>query len=321
MTQIQNLFPEVEPYRTFRLKVDADHELYVEEVGNPKGQPVVFLHGGPGAGLSPKHRRFFDPSHYRIVLFDQRGAGRSTPHASLKNNTTWDLVADIEKIRESLSIDKWMVFGGSWGSTLALAYAETHPERVTHLVLRGIFLCRKAEIRWFYQEGAHQIFPDVWQTYLEPIPESERGDLVAAFYSRLTSDDPDVRMRAAKAWSGWEGATIKLLPDREAYESFTADHTALSVARIECHYFTNGAFFRSDEQLLEDARKIRHIPAVIVHGRYDVVCPVKNAFDLHKVYPEARLEVIPDAGHAVDEPGIARALIQATERFKTPLKG
>ncbi|MCM2281642.1 MAG: prolyl aminopeptidase [Bdellovibrionaceae bacterium] len=311
-----SLFPEIEPYNTFRFPVAPNHELYVEEVGNPKGQPVVFLHGGPGAGLNPKHRRFFDPAHYRIVLFDQRGAGKSTPHASLENNTTWDLVADIEKIRQHLKIEKWMVFGGSWGSTLALAYAETHPDRVTHLVLRGIFLCRKDEIRWFYQEGAHWIFPDVWESYLEPIPVEERGDLVRAFYRQLTSADPAVRMRAAKAWSGWEGATIKLIPDQKAYESFTTDHTALSVARIECHYFTNGAFFRCDEQLLEDAWKIRHIPGVIVHGRYDVVCPVKNAFDLHKVYPEAQLEVIPDSGHAVDEPGIAAALIRATERFK-----
>lgn len=311
-----SLFPEIQPYNTFRFKVSPSHELYVEEVGNPQGQPVVFLHGGPGAGINPKHRRFFDPSHYRIILFDQRGAGRSTPHASLENNTTWDLVADIEKIRGHLKIEKWMVFGGSWGSTLALAYAETHPERCTHLVLRGIFLCRKDEIKWFYQEGAHWIFPDAWKSYLEPIPPAERADLVSAFYRRLTSSDPAIRMQAAKAWSGWEGATIKLIPDPVAYDSFTQDHTALSIARIECHYFTNGAFFESDEQLLENAWKIRHIPAVIVHGRYDVVCPVKNAFDLHKVYPEAQLEVILDAGHAVDEPGIADALIRATERFK-----
>ncbi len=314
-----SLFPETQPYNAFRFKVAPNHELYVEECGNPKGQPVVFLHGGPGAGLNPKHRRFFDPGHYRIVLFDQRGAGRSEPHASLEDNTTWDLVADIERIRARLGIEKWMVFGGSWGSTLALAYAETHPDRCTHLVLRGIFLCRREEIRWFYQEGAHRIFPDAWRSYLEPIPEGERGDLVAAFHKRLTSSDPDARLRAAKAWSGWEGATIKLVPDQRAYDSFTEDRTALSIARIECHYFVNGAFFRSDAQLLEDAWKIRHIPGALVHGRYDVVCPVKNAFDLHQVYPEARLEVVPDAGHAVDEPGIADALIRATERFKLPL--
>ncbi len=310
------LFPEIEPYNTFRFKVAPNHELYVEEVGNPKGQPVLFLHGGPGAGLSPKHRRFFDPKHYRIVLFDQRGCGKSTPHASLENNTTWDLVADIEKIRAHLKIDKWLVFGGSWGSTLALAYAQTHPTNVTHLVLRGIFMCRKEEIRWFYQEGASFIFPDIWQTYLAPVPAIERDDLVSAYYRLLTSPDEQTRLRAAKAWSGWEGSTLKLIPDAQTISSFTADHTAVAVARIECHYFMHGAFFKSDTQLLEDVYKIRHIPTVIVHGRYDVVCPVKNAVDLHRVWPEAELSIIPDAGHAVDEPGTASALIRATEMFK-----
>ena len=311
-----SLFPEIEPYRTFRLAVDGGHELHVEEVGNPKGQPVVFLHGGPGAGIGPKHRRFFDPSHYRIILFDQRGAGQSTPHAGLEQNTTWDLVRDIEKIRQQLGIKSWMVFGGSWGSTLALAYAETHPEAVSHLVLRGIFLCRAAEIEWFYQNGAHWIFPDQWENYLAAIPEGERGNLVASFYRYLTSPDPSVRLRAAQAWSGWEGSTLKLIPDRETFTDFTEALKALAIARIECHYFMHGAFFRSDDQLLEDAYKIRHIPTVIVHGRYDVVCPVKNAWDLHRVLPEAELRIVPDAGHAVDEPGILRELIAATERFK-----
>jgi proline iminopeptidase len=310
------IFPEIEPYNTFRFKVAPNHELYVEEVGNPKGQPVLFLHGGPGAGLSPKHRRFFDPKHYRIVLFDQRGCGKSTPHASLENNTTWDLVADIEKIRAHLKIDKWLVFGGSWGSTLALAYAQTHPSAVTHLVLRGIFMCRKEEIRWFYQEGASFIFPDIWQSYLAQVPASERGDLVSAYYRLLTSPDEQTRLRAAKAWSGWEGSTLKLIPDQQTITSFTADHTAVAVARIECHYFMHNAFFRSETQLLEDVYKIRHIPTVIVHGRYDVVCPVKNAVDLHRVWPEAELNIIPDAGHAVDEPGTASALVRATEAFK-----
>lgn len=312
----EEVYPEIEPYNRFRLKVSSLHELSVEECGNPKGQPVVFLHGGPGAGIGKKHRRYFDPAHYRIILFDQRGAGLSTPHAELRENTTWDLVADIEKIRQHLQIDKWMVFGGSWGSTLALAYAESHPDRVTHLVLRGIFLCRPEEIEWFYQKGAHWIFPDIWQEYIAPIPEAERGDLVKAFYRHLTHEDHEVRMRAAKAWSGWEGATIKLIPDAEAKAAFTADQMALSVARIECHYFINGAFFSEPDQLLKQVTKIRHIPAVLVHGRYDVVCPVKNAFDLHQVWPEAELIVVPDAGHAVDEPGITKELIRATERFK-----
>jgi proline iminopeptidase len=310
-----SLFPEIEPYNQFHLPVSAIHKIYVEEVGNPKGQPVLFLHGGPGAGLSPRHRRFYDPAHYRIILFDQRGSGKSTPHAELKENTTWDLVSDIEKIRKHLGISKWMVFGGSWGSTLALAYAQTHPEFVTHLVLRGIFLCRPEEIKWFYQEGAHQIFPDVWEEFIAPIPVDEREDMVSAFYKLLTSPDMDLRLTAAKAWSGWEGATIRLLPEPSVKAAFQDDHMALSIARIECHYFVNGSFLRPD-QLLEDVSKIRHIPCMIVHGRYDVVCPVKNAWDLKSRWPEAELMIVPDAGHAVDEPGILNALIATTERFK-----
>lgn len=312
-----NLFPEVEPYKSFHLRVSELHELYVEEVGNPQGQPVVFLHGGPGAGINSQHRRIFDPKHFRIILFDQRGAGRSRPHAELRENTTWDLVADIEKIRRHCGVNQWLVFGGSWGSTLALAYAETHPKAVSHLVLRGIFLCREEEIRWFYQEGAHFIFPDVWQRYLEPIPDEERGDLVKAFYRRLTSDDLDTRLAAAKAWSGWEGATIHLIPDQASFLQFTSDHMAVSLARIECHYFTNKCWWRSDDQLREDVHKIRHIPSVIVHGRYDVVCPVKNAFDLKAVWPEADLRIVADAGHAFSEPGILRELMAAVERCKT----
>ncbi len=311
-----SLFPELTPYNTFRLKVSDVHDLYVEEVGNPKGQPVVFLHGGPGAGLSGTHRRFFDPQHYRVILFDQRGAGQSKPHASLDNNTTWDLVSDIEKIRKHLGINKWMVFGGSWGSTLALSYAQAHPEVVTHLVLRGIFMCRPEEIKWFYQEGASYIYPDLWEDYIAPIPSPERSEMVPAFYRRLTSDDSNVRMEAARAWSGWEGGTLHLIPDTKAKTAFEADHMALSLARIECHYFMNNAFFRHPDQLLEDVFKIRHIPTVIVHGRYDVVCPIKNAWDLHKVWPEAELNIIPDAGHAASEPGIVDALVRATERFK-----
>jgi proline iminopeptidase len=309
-------FPEIEPYNKFYFRVSDVHELFVEEIGNPKGQPVLFLHGGPGAGFNPNHRRIFDPKHFRIILFDQRGAGQSRPHADLRENTTWDLVEDIEKLRKHLGIEKFMVFGGSWGSTLALAYAETHPTSVSHLILRGIFLCREAEIEWFYQQGAHWIFQDVWQKYLEPIPLAERADLVTAFYKRLTSDDEATRLAAAKAWSGWEGATVHLIPDEATYLKFSSDHMAVSLARIECHYFINRCWWRTDNQLIEDVGRIRHIPTVIIHGRYDVVCPVKNAFDLHAAFPEADLRVVPDAGHAFDEPGILRELMGAVERFK-----
>ncbi len=312
------LFPEIEPYNSFRLKVSEIHELYIEEVGNPNGQPALFLHGGPGAGITPKHRQLFDPKHYRIILFDQRGAGRSTPHACLQENTTWDLVADIEKIREYLKIENWLIFGGSWGSTLALAYAETHPEKVSHLILRGIFLCRKEEIDWFYQSGCDKIFPDLWEEYLAPIAASKRNALVPAYYKQLTSENIEVALKAAKAWSTWEGATIKLIPNTAAIEHFGSDHVALSLAKIECHYFMNNAFL-SDNQLLNDIYKIRHIPTVIIHGRYDVVCPIKNAWDLHKAFPEAVLKIIPDAGHAFDEVGILQALTEATESFKIKL--
>ncbi len=312
----QLLYPVVEPYKKYWFRVSDLHELYVEEVGNPEGKPVVFLHGGPGAGFSSFHRRLFDPKHFRIILFDQRGAGQSRPHAELRNNTTWDLVGDIEKLRKHLGVSKWMVFGGSWGSTLALAYAETHPESVSSLVLRGIFLCRKEEIEWFYQSGADKIFPDLWQMYLKPIPENERGDLVKAFYKRLTHESADVRVEAAKAWSGWEGGTVHLIPDEKTFDKFTGDMMAVALARIECHFFINGCWFEVDDQLLRDVGRIRKIPAVIVHGRYDVVCPVKNAFDLHRVWPEADLKIVSDAGHAVDEPGILRELMKAVDRFK-----
>jgi proline iminopeptidase len=310
------LFPIIEPTKKYWFRVSDIHELYVEEVGNPNGQPVVFLHGGPGAGFSAFHRRIFDPKHFRIILFDQRGAGQSRPHAELRENTTWDLVADIEKLKRHLGIEKWMVFGGSWGSTLALAYAETHPDSVSSLVLRGIFLCRKEEIEWFYQSGADKIFPDLWQSYLKPIPEAERGDLVTAFYKRLTSDVASERLAAAKAWSGWEGGTVHLIPDEKTFDKFTGDLMAVALARIECHFFINGCWFESDDQLLRNVGRIRHIPAVLVHGRYDLVCPVKNAFDLHRVWPEAELKIIADAGHAVDEPGILRELVRAVEKFK-----
>lgn len=310
------LFPLIEPYNKFFFRVSEIHELYVEEVGNPQGQPVLFLHGGPGAGINENHRRIFDPKHFRIILFDQRGCGQSRPHAELRENTTWDLVEDIERIRKHLGVEKWMVFGGSWGSTLAMAYAETHPASVSHLVLRGIFMCRESEIQWFYQEGAHWIFPDAWARYLEPIPVEERHDLVSAFYKRLTSDDAAVRLAAAKAWGGWEGATVHLIPDEKTFLKFSSDHMAVAISRIECHFFINKCWWRTDEQLIEDVGRIRHIPTVIIHGRYDVVCPVKNAFDLHAAFPEADLRIVPDAGHAFDEPGILRELMAAVERFK-----
>lgn len=313
---LRTLFPAIEPFNSGYFQADAEHSVYFEECGNPKGQPALFLHGGPGSGCAPYHRQFFDPKHYRIVLMDQRGAGRSKPHASLNNNTTWDLVSDIEKLRSKLGIEKWLVFGGSWGSTLSLAYAQTHPERVSALVLRGIFLCRPHELSWFYQTGASNIFPDEFDKYVSVIPESERSDLIPAFYKRLTSDNEKVRLEAAGAWSRWEGATLSLIQDPAKISGFTEPHHALSLARIECHYFMNNAFFKTPNWLLENVDKIRKIPAVIVHGRYDVICPLENAWALHKAWPESKLQIVPDAGHAAFEPGIIDALVRATEEFK-----
>lgn len=311
---MHKLYPEIEPYATRRLKVDGPHELYLEECGNPNGLPVLFLHGGPGAGCEPYHRRFFDPNAYRIVLFDQRGAGRSTPHASLEANTTPDLVADIERIRVLLGIEQWVLFGGSWGSTLALVYAETHPARVLGLIVRGVFLCRAWEIRWFYQEGANRLFPDHWQEFIAPIPEHERHDLVGAHYRRLTGEDEVARMHSAKAWSLWEGRTATLLPNRSVIDFFGSPHTALSLARIEAHYFYHDAFLAPD-QILRDAYRLKDIPGYIVHGRYDVVCPVQSAWDLHRAWPQAKLEIVPDAGHSAAEPGITHALVIATHEL------
>jgi proline iminopeptidase len=313
---LREFFPEIEPYRTKRLKVSVLHTIYLEEVGNPKGVPVLFLHGGPGGGLTPSYRRFFDPRHYRVVLFDQRGAGKSTPYAELEENTTWDLVRDIETIREDLGIRRWIAFGGSWGSTLGLAYAVTHPERVLGLILRGIFLCRKLEIDWFYQEGASHIFPDAWEKYVAPIPESERGDLVGAYYRRLTGPSDEERLRCAVAWSRWEASAMYLIPNEASIREHEEPKAALSLARIECHYFKHGTFFETDSYLLENVRKIRHIPGVIIHGRYDLVCPIRNAWDLHRAWPEAEFSIVPDAGHAAMEPGTRTRLIEATEDFK-----
>ena len=308
-------YPPISPYQHGYLSVGDGHEVYWEVSGNPEGKPVLFLHGGPGGSSEPGHRCFFNPGLYRIVLMDQRGCGKSRPYSDLKQNTTWHLVADIEQLRRHLAIDRWVVFGGSWGSTLGLAYAESHPGAVSALILRGIFLCRKMEIDWFYQFGAHHLFPDEWEKYLEPIPLEERGDLVKAYYQRLTSDDECVRKTAAQSWSRWEGAALKLIPDPMLIESFTVDQHADALARIECHYFINRCFFKTDNWLIEQVHKIRHIPAVIIHGRYDLVCPLINAWDLHKAWPEATLEIIPDAGHSSAEPGITDALLRATDHF------
>lgn len=310
----RELYPPIEPYDSGFLDVGGGHRIYYEECGNPAGKPAVFLHGGPGGGCSANMRRFWNPEAYRIILFDQRGSGRSTPHASLDNNTTWDLVDDIEALRGRLQVHRWQVFGGSWGSTLALAYAETHPEKVTELVLRGIFMLRQKEIDWFYQHGASELFPDRWQHYLAPIPESERDDLLAAYYRRLTSDDREVRMRAARAWSIWEGSTSTLLPNEAMAAEFGEDEMAAALARIECHYFINEGFM-ADNQLIDNVGRIRHIPAVIVQGRYDVVCPVVSAWELARAWPEADLRIVDAAGHSAFEPGNTHELITATDAF------
>jgi proline iminopeptidase len=317
MSRMKDLYPPIEPYDEGMLPVSPVHTIYYEQSGNPRGTPVVFLHGGPGGGTVPDYRRFFDPKAYRIVLFDQRGSGKSTPHASLEENTTWHLVEDIEKIREHLEIETWVVFGGSWGSTLALAYAQRHADRVRALVLRGIFLCRPSEIRWFYQAGASNIYADVWEQYLNVIPPEERGDMLAAYYRRLTSEDEATRVEAARAWSVWEGSTSKLYPDPDLIDHFGDPHFAIAFARIECHYFTHNAFFETDNYLIENVEKIRDIPTVIVQGRYDVVCPMTSAWDLHRGFPEADLQLIADAGHSALEPGIRAALVEATDRFKS----
>lgn len=313
---MRTLYPEIEPFDSGFLNVDARHRMYYEQCGNPQGKPVVILHGGPGAGCGAKIRRFHDPRAYRIILLDQRGAGRSTPHADLVDNTTWTLVADIEKLREHLGVDRWQVFGGSWGSTLALAYAEKHPERVSELVMRGIFLLRRWELEWFYQEGCSRLFPDAWEKYLEPIPEVERGDIISAYHRRLTSDDESIRLEAAQAWSIWEASTSFMLQDEDFINSHNDAHFALSFARIENHYFVNGGFFEVEGQLLRDAHKLKGIPGVIVHGRYDVVCPIANAWDLHKVWPEAKLMISPTSGHSAFEAENASALIEATDSYR-----
>ncbi|MDX6745022.1 prolyl aminopeptidase [Actinocorallia sp. A-T 12471] len=316
----RTLYPPIEPYDSGSLTTPDGEEIYWEVCGNPQGKPVVMLHGGPGGGCTPAHRRQFDPERYRIVLFDQRNCGRSLPSAadpevSLERNTTWNLVADMELLREHLGIDRWMVFGGSWGSCLSLAYAITHPERTSELVLRGIFMLRPFELFWFYEYGASLIFPDLWEKYVAPIPEDERENMIAAFHERLNDPDPAVRQPAALAWATWEGATITLLPDAEHVGQFADPDYAVTFARIENHYFTHGGFFESDEWILDNIDRIRHIPAVIVQGRYDMCTPAATAWDLHQAWPEAEFHLVDGAGHAFDEPGILHRLIEATDRF------
>ncbi len=306
------LFPPLQPYVNHTLAVDELHSLHIEECGSPSGLPVLFVHGGPGAGCHPDHRRYFNPDHYRIVLFDQRGSGRSTPHAELSQNTTDDLVADIEKIRDHLGIDKWLLFGGSWGSTLSLVYAQSHPERVLGLILRGIFLCRERDIHWFYQDGASHVFPDYWQDYIALIPVAERDNMVKAYYARLTGNDEIARMSAAKAWSVWEARCATLLHDNALEAHFSQPYAALSLARIECHYFINDSFLRPN-QILDNMAVLKDVPGIIVHGRYDMVCPMEQAWALHRAWPDASLNIVDKAGHSAAETGIIDALINATE--------
>lgn len=316
MQAMRTPYPAIEPYAAGHLRVSATHEIYWEQSGNPRGKPVIFVHGGPGAGAGTQSRRFFDPQAYRIIVFDQRGCGRSRPIASLEDNTTWHLVADMEQLRTHLNIERWQVFGGSWGSTLALAYAQTHPQRVSELVLRGIFLLRHWELQWFYQQGASAIFPDRYADYIAAIPLDERHDLIGAFHRRLISDDYTQRIAAAKAWAIWEAATSFLKPNDGNINSWGQPDFALAVARIECHYFVNKGFFTRDDQLLKNIDVMRHIPAVIVQGRYDVVCPMQTAWELHQAWPEAQFHVSPDAGHSAYEPGNMDALINATDKFR-----
>lgn len=314
MSALRTLYPPIEPYASGMLDVGDGHCIYWERSGTPGATPAVFLHGGPGGGFSPRHRQLFDPAKYDVLLFDQRGCGRSTPHANLDANTTWHLVADIELLRDLAGVEKWLVFGGSWGSTLALAYAETHPARVSALILRGIYLLTKAEMDWYYQFGVSEMFPDKWEGFIAPIPEAERGDMVAAYHRRLTGDDPVVQLAAAKAWSNWEGQTITLLPEPATSDQFDEDRFAIAFARIENHYFKHAGWL-DEGQLLRDAHRLHGIPGVIVHGRYDMPCPARFAWALHKAWPDADFHLIEGAGHSYSEPGILDQLVRATDRF------
>lgn len=308
------LYPEIEPFNQEFLKVSDIHTIYFEECGNPSGKPALFIHGGPGGGIQPSYRQYFNPDKYRVILVDQRGCGKSTPFAELKENTTQDLIKDFEKIRKKLNIDKWMIFGGSWGSTLGLAYAQAHPKVVTELVLRGIFLGREKELSWLYQHGASMVFPDMWEKYIEPIPVEQRKDFISAYHSILTGNDEKLKQQAAIAWSVWEASTSKLFVDKKSIDRYGEDKFSLAFARIECHYFKNKLFIQ-EAQLLKEAYKIKDIPGVIVQGRYDMVCPAVSAWDLHKVWTKAELDIIADAGHSISEQGILEALVRATDKF------
>lgn len=310
-----HLYPAFEPFDDDFLRVSALHSIHYEQSGNPEGIPVIVLHGGPGGGMRPEYRQYFDPRKWHIVQLSQRGCGKSTPFAELRENTTWDLVEDIEKLRKHLNIEQWAVFGGSWGSTLSLAYSQTHPDTCLALFLRGIFLVRKREIQWFYQDGCNRIYPDTWEGYIAAIPEDERDDLISAYYKRLTDENPKVRQAAARAWSTWEASTLKLIQDESLMQSFSEDRFAEAFARIECHYFINNCFFDEDNYLLNRIDKIRHLPGVIVQGRYDVVCPAESAWVLHKAWPEAEFHMVQDAGHSVSELGIQKKLVAATDSF------
>jgi len=314
MTALRTLYPPIEPYETGTLDVGDGHVLYYERSGTRGAKPAVFLHGGPGGGISAKHRQLFDPALYDVLLFDQRGCGRSTPHASLEANTTWHLVADMERLRAAMGVERWLVFGGSWGSTLALAYAQTHPERVSELVLRGIFMARRQELDWYYQHGASEVFPELWEHFIALIPPAERGDLRGSYHKRLTGADEAVRLEAAKAWSLWEGSTLTLLPNPDVTADFEDPHFALAFARIENHYFMHGAWLE-ENQLLRNAGKLRGIRGTIVHGRYDMVCPARTAFELHRAWPEAEFHLIDGAGHAYMEPAILDRLIRTTDQY------
>ena len=314
MSQLRTFYPEIEPFASGLLDVGDGHQIYWERVGTRGAKPAVFLHGGPGGGINPSQRRVFDPSRYDVLLFDQRGCGKSRPFAELEHNTTWDLVADIEKLRQMMGVERWLVFGGSWGSALALAYAETHPDRVTELVLRGIFTLRRWELEWYYQHGASLLFPDKWERFVAPIPAAERGDMIAAYRRRLVGTDRAEQARCAKAWAKWEGETITLLPDASVSDAFYDEAYAIAFARIENHYFTHAGWM-DEGQLIGDAHKLRGIPGVIVQGRYDIACPPQTAWDLHRAWPEAEFHLVEGAGHAFSQPGILHHLIEATDRF------
>ncbi len=314
------LYPSIKPYKTTSLPVDNQHTLYLEESGDIEGIPVLFIHGGPGAGCSSEDRRFFDPEKYRIILYDQRGAGHSTPHAEIDDNTTQDLISDIEKIREYLGIDRWVLFGGSWGSTLSLLYAQQHPERVQGMILRGVFLCRQQDLDWFYQYGASQVFPDYWREFVEPIAPEKRSDLIKAYHELLTGSNELAKMNAAKHWSLWEGRCATLRPNVDIVDTFSNIHLALSLARIEAHYFVNRGFI-AENQILDNMDALMGIPATIIHGRYDMICTLDNAVALQKAWPDAELHIIREAGHASRDPGILDALVRATDEMAVELQG